>query len=293
MSTRLFIVLSEVLLLLFLVFPMVTAGTTRQTVELYGNIVIPPVADFTSNVTAGDIPLAVQFFDLSTNYPQTWSWFFGDGTTSNDQNPVHIYTQTGKFTVKLLAANSAGSDTKTAKQYISTTKPKPTQRPKADFSAHPRYGTAPLTVQFTDTSLHVPTSWKWDFGDGQGSSVQNPPHIYTGPGHYTVKLTASNNRGSDTETKQRHIYVMPGPLHADFTARPMSGTAPLTVQFTDTSSGDPTFWIWRFGDTPFSFSFEQNPQHTYKKSGTYTVSLTVIRMNSFDTTTKVITVYNR
>lgn len=61
----------------------------------------------------------------------------------------------------------------------------------ADFSGTPLFGTAPLTVAFTDLSTGTPTSWAWSFGDGGTSTAQNPTHIYTAPGVYTVTLTAS------------------------------------------------------------------------------------------------------
>src|SRR6266487_1896791 len=83
----------------------------------------------------------------------------------------------------------------------------PSSPPTASFSAAPTSGTAPLTVQFTDTSTGGPTAWAWDFGDGSSSTAQNPSHSYATAGTFTVALTASNAGGSDTATQAGLISV--------------------------------------------------------------------------------------
>jgi PKD repeat protein len=79
----------------------------------------------------------------------------------------------------------------------------------ADFSGIPLTGSVPLSVQFTDASTNVPTSWAWDFGDGGVSSSQNPSHIYALVGSYDVSLTATNAGGSDVESKVGYVVVAP------------------------------------------------------------------------------------
>jgi PKD repeat protein len=142
----------------------------------------------------------------------------------------------------------------------------------AGFNGTPTSGSAPLTVRFTDTSLNFPTSWSWDFGDGNTSTVQNPLHTYATAGNYTVSLTAtSTTGGSNTAIRVRYITVNNAPV-ASFSVSAASGTAPFIVQFTDTSTNAPTSWSWDFGD--YGMSAEQNPVHTYTRPGTYSVSLT-------------------
>ena len=126
--------------------------------------------------------------------------------------------------------------------------------PVAAFTANRTSGTAPLAVQFTDSSTNSPTSWSWTFGDGQTSNLQSPSHTYTAAGNYTVNLTARNAGGADDERKVDYIAVSapvvipPAPV-ANFTATPRTGTAPLAVQFTDASTGTGiTNWSWTFGD---------------------------------------------
>ena len=88
--------------------------------------------------------------------------------------------------------------------------------PIADFSANPKKGPAPLTVNFTDKSTWS-KGWDWDFGDGSTSNMENPSHTYTDPGVYTVSLTAHNNFGSDKKKKKNYIEVayVPGKYFYD------------------------------------------------------------------------------
>jgi PKD repeat protein len=144
--------------------------------------------------------------------------------------------------------------------------------PVADFDALYAYNTVPTTVAFRDHSTGTtPLTYQWDFGDGAVSTEQNPRHTYIRKGLYTVKLTLTNSYGSSTETKENYIAIGLAPK-ADFSGTPTTGNTPLTVEFTDHSTGYPTSWKWNFGDG--KESSEQNPVHTYWSSGEYTVTLT-------------------
>jgi len=234
----------------------------------------PPVANFAADPTWGFVPLCVSFFDASTGGPTSWHWDFGDGGTSNDKNPVHLYNQTGKYNVTLTVANDCGSDTITRSECITVVLP--CDLPIANFYAVPKTGHNPLFVQFCDLSTGNIISWHWDFGDGATSSGQNPIHIYKQPGNYTVTLTVTNDCGPDSETKVNYIVVTvspAGPPVAYFVANPTLGLVPLQVEFYDLSYGDPETWQWSFGDG--GTSVEQDPVHLYQAPGTFTVSLTV------------------
>ncbi len=141
----------------------------------------------------------------------------------------------------------------------------------ADFSGSPTAGCAPLTVNFTDLSTGPATSWNWTFGDGGSSTQANPSHQYANPGTYTVSLTVMSASCSDTETKTGYITVQTTPV-ADFSGTPTSGYAPLTVNFTDLSTGNPDTWSWNFGDN--GTSTLKDPTHVYQNAGTYTVTMT-------------------
>jgi PKD repeat protein len=163
--------------------------------------------------------------------------------------------------------------------------PSPIPPPVADFSGAPTSGPAPLTVAFTDASTNNPTSWSWTFGDGGVSTAQHPSYTYTTPGTYNVSLTVFNGSGSDTITKVNYITVGPPPPVADFSGTPTTGYLPLTVNFTDLSTGGaPTAWSWDFGDG--GTSNDQNPTHTYSNPGTYDVTLTVSNASGSNTVAK-------
>ena len=228
-------------------------------------------------------PLALSLTDTSTNSPTSWAWDFGDGSTSTAQNPSHTYSVPGVYTVILTATNSYGSDTE-AKTAFVTVNGNP---PVAAFTGSPTSGTVPLSVSFTDQSTNIPTSWSWTFGDGGTSTAQHPIHEYTTAGTFTVTLTVSNAWGSDGETKTGYVTVTQAgqtPPDAQFIGTPTTGSKPLTVQFTDQSTGNPTSWSWTFGDG--GTSSLQNPSHTYSRKGSFTVTLTATNANGSDSLTR-------
>lgn len=164
-----------------------------------------PLAAFEATPVSGKAPLTVVFTDQSTNNPTTWLWDFGDGINSAEQNPEHTYQEAGDFTVQLTVSNDFGSDTKTKADYIEVEAAGGV--PNAAFSGTPSMGIAPLTVNFTDQSTYNPTSWQWDFGDGNTSTQQSPEHTYQNAGFYTVQLEVSNNYGGDSEIKNNYIIA--------------------------------------------------------------------------------------
>ncbi|WP_284738429.1 Kelch repeat-containing protein [Methanoculleus oceani] len=146
--------------------------------------------------------------------------------------------------------------------------------PTAAFTGTPTTGPAPLTVQFTDTSAGWPSSWSWDFGDGGTSTERNPAHVYSSAGTYTVSLTVTNPDGSDTETRPDYITATSPPPEAAFSGTPTSGAPPLTVSFTDESTGDPSGWAWFFGDETYDQAWTQvnaNPDWSKRRAHTAVV----------------------
>jgi PKD repeat protein len=245
---------------------------------------LAPVANFDAHYAYNTVPTVVTFRDYSTgSTPLTYAWEFGDGATSTEQNPQHTYIRKGLYTVKLTVTNFYGSSTETKVNYIAIG-----LAPNAGFTGEPTSGNAPLSVAFTDHSTGSPTSWNWNFGDGQGSVQQNPVHIYWVGGEYTVTLTASNDYGASSVSKDYYVHVMP-PLNAKFTADPHSGTAPLVVKFTEMSTGSPESWIWNFGDGSTSRD-SANPVHAFTKAGAFDVTLTVTRGLNEDSATQTIIV---
>lgn len=171
-----------------------------------------PVGSVTANFDAspktGEGPLTVSFQNLTDQgggTETTWFWAFGDGTTSEERNPVHTFLEKGKYTVTFTAMNSVGTDTETKVDFITVL-----EAPRASFVAQDTSGVAPLPVQFTDTSspgTSTISSWEWDFGDGEASTVQNPVHIYSQPGVYTVSLTITSTFGTHQIVEEQIVTV--------------------------------------------------------------------------------------
>ena len=234
--------------------------------------IIPPIAEFSATPTGGLSPLFVQFSDESGGgVPTSWEWDFGDGATSTAQHPSHVYASSGFYTVGLTVTNAYGFDSLVQSNYVAVD----FIPPVAAFSGVPTSGASPLWVDFTDESTGgIATSWQWYFGDGGSSTAQNPSHTYSFEGSYSVRLTATNAYGSDLLIELGYINVGPGPpMVADFVGTPLTGSAPLEVSFTDLSVGNMTLWDWEFGDG--SGSTLRNPTHVYTSPGVYDVSLQV------------------
>lgn len=138
------------------------------------------------------------------------------------------------------------------------------QTPVANFTGTPLSGCSPLIVVFQDLSSGNPTSWNWDFGNGNTSTLQNPTASYFTPGTYTVQLTATNANGSNTLTRTQYVTVYEPPA-VSFSANNTSGCFPLRVQFTDLSTpgigNTNVSWNWDFGNGITSTL--QNPFITY------------------------------
>lgn len=266
-------VLARIAIFLCLILTVSTINTNAQNY---------PIADFYSNVTSGDAPLTVAFTDASTGISNSWMWSFGDGYASDIRNPTHTYSTAGTYTVKLTVKNNLDvTNTNIKTNYITVNGA--TNAPFAHFTSNNAYGSAPLSVSFTDTSSGSPTRWLWEFGDGAVCPDQNPVYTYSTAGTYTVKLTATNDAGSNTVIQSNYVIVeyTPHLPVTGFKSSVTSGTAPLAVAFTDTSTGSPTAWTWNFGDG--ELSTRQNPIHTYIDAGSYTVSLNVTNNDGSNT----------
>ena len=187
--------------------------------------------------------------------------------------------------MKLTATGPGGSVTKTATTAINVV----AAAPVANFTMTPASGTAPLNVTFSNTTTGSVTSWLWNFGDNTTSNLQSPSHTYSAPGSYTVKLTATGPGGSVTKTATTAINVVAAAPVANFTMTPASGTAPLSVAFTNTSSGSVTTYSWNLGDGTTSTQATP-PSHVYSVAGMYTITLTAIGPGGSETKTASVTV---
>ena len=249
----------------------ITSGgeTFTASKPAYIKVYALPDADFIANVTSGQVPMTVSFADNSSKTPTEWLWDFGDGNTSELQNPTHTYLSAGTYNVKLTVKNPAGSDT-----FSNTISVSAQPVPVVNFSSSVTMGQVPLEVNFTDLSENSPfLSWEWDFGDGANSTDQNTTHTYEVYGIYNVTLTVTNYGGNSNITKDITVGKQDQPV-AVFEANKTTGMPPLSVQFTDNSTGyNITSWHWDFGNG--NTSTEQNPVYTFGSEANYSVSLTV------------------
>ncbi len=220
-----------------------------------------PVAGFSNTINSG----TVSFTNSSSN-ATSYSWDFGDANNSAGTNPSHTYTGAGTYTVTLTATNSCGHNS--FSQTITINITGTINKPTPNFSATPVSGCTPLSVTFTDLSTNNPTSWAWDINnDGTVDyTTQNPTHVYTIAGNYSVKLKAGNASGNDSITKTNYIAVNSLPV-AGYSNTINSNTVTFTNSSTNAIS-----YSWDFGDLNSSTS--TNISHTYMGAKTYTVILT-------------------
>ncbi|WP_255498146.1 PKD domain-containing protein [Nakamurella sp. PAMC28650] len=232
-----------------------------------------PTASFTSTATN----LSVAFNGSASADPDgtiaSYSWDFGDSTSSTAVSPTHLYTAAGTYTVVLTVTDNQGA-TGTKSVTITVTTP-PNVAPTASFTST----ATNLSVAFNGSASADPdgtiASYSWDFGDSTSSTAVSPTHLYTAAGTYTVVLTVTDNQGA-TGTKSVTITVTTPPNVAP-TASFTSTATNLSVAFNGSASADPDGTIasysWDFGDSTSSTAV--SPTHLYTAAGTYTVVLTV------------------
>ncbi len=227
------------------------------------------IADF--EITSMDVcksPAQLTFKNKSTGAGNiTYLWDYGDGSTSTNFAPFHKYTQSGTYTIVLTAKTDAGC-TDTASQKVIIAIPTSTFSVPGDLCAG-------QTQVFTNNSVPVPISSIWYFGDGTTSNSINAEKAYDKPGVYQVKLVNTFSATcKDSTTAAVTVGAGPAP---SFTADDTTNcTAPFSVSFKNTSKGA-TKYVWNFGDG--STSQEENPSHTYKSTGNFTVTLKAINPN--------------
>jgi PKD repeat protein len=248
--------------------------------------------------STGDDPLSVQFFNVSQGNPTSFEWQFGDGTTSSEENPVHVYSQEGLYSVNFTISGNECSSSMTMDIFVGTMPGDSTDYDcQAMFVPLP-VDTNSMAIQFLDESIsfdgNTPESWKWDFGDGSTSTEQNPLHVYANTGVYTVCLSIATTDSSCSSSVCIDIYVSPDGedgCSAYFYYMPLDsiGIDMTNLQFIDWSDGNPAYWSWDFGDG--TSSTEQNPVHQYTEQGTYDVCLTIFNNDSSCQNTFCETVY--
>lgn len=162
----------------------------------------PLVAGFSADATEITAGNAVNFTNTSTGYQASRAWTFegGNPATSTDENPRVVYSAPGTYPVSLTVTNACGENTKTETSYITVTEAQTGVAPVADFSFSTTQQEGGFSVQFSDLSTNLPTSWNWTFENGTPatSTEQNPVVMYAAEGEYLVSLVAENEYGRDS-----------------------------------------------------------------------------------------------
>ncbi len=261
-----------------------------------------PIADFSADLTNGCDSLTVQFTDESSGPRQLWSWYFGDGDSSNDTNPSHLYDSSGVYTVMLTIRDTTvqdtGQDTEVKNAYIIV------GTAVSDIEVSDTVGCPGTEVTFMPLDTGGVATYEWDFGDeSPTSSEPGPTHVYTDTGHYTVTLTVTGTECPAKMIEKENlirITICPevafSAAYPDDTIPLSEGCKPLTVDFQDESvpsEGEVMdTWHWDFGDG-HQESGSPDVTHEYKDTtGTFIVTLTASSGGPEVTATDTIRVYD-
>ena len=243
--------------------------TTYITIRVDSNAIS---GNWTAQVTSGCPPYTIGITNniRTPGGSATFSWDFGDGTASSARNPVsHVYTDTGTYTVRLIVTDPAACNAPdTSFQTVTLS----SQTVAAAFTAPDSLCLDAGGVYFQSNTTNA-TGIYWDFGDGDTSSLIAPFHVYEQPGRYTVTLIAGNPAACNkADTVRRTVHILRRPV-ANFDYTPIIPEPNVPIQFIN-QSVDAERYRWAFGDGGSSTA--ENPEHFYKRTGTYLACLTAV-----------------
>ena len=240
-----------------------------------------PSVSFTSDTIAGCTPLTIQFTNTTPeDQVGTVEWDLGNGTVTDQDNPVGLYTEPGIYTVSLLVTHPQGCEAQVVQVDMITAY----GHPVVTFTNQPDSGCYPLDVQFANTTDAAFTgTCHWDFGDGSSSDLCTPVHTYQDPGVYTVSLEVISPQNCDGDTTYADLITVFDHPVADFYFGPQPTDIFNTyITFIDSSSVDALQWSWEFGqDGVLGTSNEEHPAlHFPDDRGLYPVQLVVTNIHT-------------
>ena len=260
-----------------------------------------PVAVANATPDFGKAPLEVAFSSAGSADPDGtivgYEWDFGDGESSTDPNPTHVYATPGNYTATLTVTDDRTFPAPlTGSATVAITANEFNTAPVPAASADPLFGKVPLPVQFSSAgSVDLDgtiVSYEWDFGDGTTSSDANPSHVYTSAGTFLATVTVTDDDGATAMASvelERVLNVFPTAAAA---ATPSAGKGPLTVQLSSAGSEDTdgtiAAYAWDFETDGIIDSTDPDATHVYPP-GEYTATLTVTD-DSGDSDVKTLTI---
>lgn len=227
--------------------------------------------------------VGVQFTGLTgaTNI----QWLFGDGASSNINNPTHTFSSPGNFVATYTAMVSGSPMTQTTSIAVFG-------KPTPNFTLDIASGCVPLSVSFTDQSVNTGGSltpqWQWSFGDGGVSSAQNPNYAFTLPGTFNVTLIYKDGHGCDsaiTKTNLIKVSIKPTVVITSTPASLNACVAPFTATFSGSSSASNS----TTGSTALTYNWNINgatstavnpPPVTFTTTGSFPVTFTCTDNNA-------------
>ncbi|MFK7921710.1 MAG: PKD domain-containing protein [Bacteroidia bacterium] len=255
----------------------------------------PPVVDFAvSDTLFCDPPFTVNYTpSITGSGPFTYQWSFGGGGGSTSANPTFTYpvlpinAQPYEYDISVIVTDANGCRSTRAYNDLIVT-----GQTEMSFIANPTEGCAPLMTGFfgSGNSTDLFVDWRWDFGDGNIDSIQNPNHIYQTTGTWDVQLIGTTELGCiDTLLQPNFIQAGDTPT-ADFTVDTLVNCASNGHQFTNLSI-DATNYFWDFDD---GVVFEgENPFHNFVDTGYMDITLIAYDRGCPDTMIKPLYLYVR
>lgn len=241
-------------------------------------VATPVSASFSANITTGCKAPALISFTNQSLQNNHYTWDFGDTTFSSASNPVHVYNDTGSYTVKLIIRNSNGcTDSVIKTNYIRI------QKPFVSLNNLPDSGCSGMNKLFTITPAGSDsiTNFLWNFGDGVTSNLKNPGHVFSGDRYFNISLVTTGVSGCrDTTIIENAIHTGFKPT-ADFSSNVQIACAQTKIEFDDNTQGSVTQWQWNFGDN--GQAFEQNPLYRFSDTGYMGVELITFNGGCTDT----------
>lgn len=244
-------------------------------------IVDQSIAGFSALPDSGCSGIEVTFTPANYGGISSWLWDFGDGNSSTDSTPVHVYDSLGIFDVTLSITGDCGSTVLTDTGLI-----KITNCPTVFFTADSSSGCVPFTTTFHDASIPgagetiTQGSQQWNFGNGQiADNPQNPTVTYSNPGQYTVRLSVGSTGGTATDSIVDFITVHDSTAAIFSVVGNSKGCKSdfqqFQVKFISTSTGSIDSLVWDFGDSIILNTTDTEVVHAYINTGIFDVYLNV------------------